>query len=133
MFSHEPVPTDWLNTYKKYNVAAENPNLRPEVVLKILGGMHMYNETMETQIVPYWAQNVEEVNAGILWKLTPAEIDFLNPAKLIAFLKKSNSLIMIQRIMSQTKNEQLKAACQVLLVPKPSNKHNGGATRKHRR
>jgi hypothetical protein len=88
---------------------------------------------METQIVPYWAQNVEQVNAGILWKLTPPEINFLNPAKLIAFLKKSNSMIMIQRIMSQTKNEQVKAACMVLLAPKASNKINGGGTRKHRR
>ena len=89
-------------------------------------------ETMETQIVPYWAQNVEMINAGILWKLTPPEINFLNPAKLIAFLKKSNSMIMIQRIMSQTKNEEVKAACMVLLAPKSSNKINGG-TRKHRR
>lgn len=133
MFSHEPVPVDWLNTYKKYNVAVENPNLRPEVVLKIIGSFQMYDETMETKIVPYWAQNVEQVNAGILWKLTPPEINFLNPAKLIAFLKKSNSMIMIQRIMSQTKNEQVKAACMVLLAPKASNKINGGGTRKHRR
>ena len=41
--------------------------------------------------------------------------------------------MMIQRIMSQTNNEQVKAACQQLLAPKTSNKVNGGGTRKNRR
>jgi serine/threonine protein kinase len=132
MFSDEPVPVDWLNTYKKYNVAAENRNLRPEVIFKIVSSFQMYGETMHAEISAYWAQHVAEVNAGILRMLTPAEINFIIPVRLIIFLKKSNNPMMIQRIMSQTNNELVKDACRQLLAPKKTNKIKGG-TRKHKR
>jgi ankyrin repeat protein len=72
-------PPVWLNTYKYYNTAQENPNTQPQVVYNIFKNLKYTSDNWATPINPAWTSHLVAMTPKIYERLNQDEIMNLNP------------------------------------------------------
>lgn len=130
MYNKWGTPTNWANSYIKYNTKPDLPNMYPGNIYRTFLAIEFTDDKLCSDIKPEWAAAVAEINQGVITNLKNEEIAHLNTDKTIEFLKELKSPTVTKRIITLTKDERLSTfGKELMLSLSPKKKTDGGTKR----
>ena len=115
MYSSKGDPTNWTKSYQIYNARADLPNMTPEIIIKVFLKLNFNQKRACSEFDSSWANELEEINGGVISLLTKDEINDLTQVKLVNYLKLVKSKDICVRVLGITNNDNVKEACQTII------------------